>query len=101
MQAGSRRRTLRALAGPPATANVGQHDPGADHITDGTTSLLDCAHHDLEAAPGLAVNVADAGGLAVTDKRRGTRNRDPKRRTDGVIEYLYNDRTLRKTWNIG
>lgn len=41
------------------SANVGQHNPGADHIADGAASFLDCAQYDLEAASGLRTNVAD------------------------------------------
>jgi hypothetical protein len=61
---------------------------GSDHVTDGATSLLDGAHHDLEAAPSLRVKVARVGSLAVTVKGRSTRNRDPKRGAAGVIEYF-------------
>lgn len=68
------------------SANVGQHDPGANHIPDGAASLLDCAHHDLEAAPGLGVNVADVYDLAVTTKWRSARDCDPGARTDSAAE---------------
>jgi len=53
---------MRARRFLPST-NVGQHDPGTDYVTDGAASLLDGAHHDLEAAKRPRVNIADAAVL--------------------------------------
>jgi hypothetical protein len=69
------------------SADVGQHDPGADHVGNGAASLINGTHHDLKGSTGSArETVADVSRLAVGNQRYGAEYVDTETRTDGAAE---------------